>query len=85
MVLDFINHYITDRGYPPTLREIGSHMGIRSTNGVKDHLYALERKGYIERDERTARAIRLVPGRRREGGANGQSFEITPTRVEAGQ
>ncbi len=31
--LDFIRSSIEDRGYPPTLREIGEHMGIRSTNG----------------------------------------------------
>lgn len=36
------------RGCPPTLREIGEHMGIRSTNGVSDLLRALERKGWLE-------------------------------------
>ncbi|HQB44061.1 MAG TPA: repressor LexA, partial [Polyangiaceae bacterium] len=36
-VLDFIRESISERGYPPTLREIGAHMGIRSTNGVSDH------------------------------------------------
>jgi repressor LexA len=41
MVLDYIRQSITDRGYPPTLREIGARMGIRSTNGVNDHLRAL--------------------------------------------
>jgi repressor LexA len=60
MVLDFINHSITDRGYPPTLREIGSHMGIRSTNGVNDHLRALERKGYLKREDMKSRALRPV-------------------------
>lgn len=49
MVLDFIIDYISVFGYPPTLREIASHMKIRSTNGVVDHLHALERKGYIRR------------------------------------
>src|SRR5271170_1023569 len=42
MVLVFIRQSISDRGYPPTLREIGARMGIRSTNGVNDHLRALE-------------------------------------------
>ena len=41
-VLDFIQESIGTRGYPPTLREIGERMGIRSTNGVNDHLKALE-------------------------------------------
>lgn len=58
MVLDFITQSITDRGYPPTLREIGSHMGIRSTNGVNDHLRALERKGYLKREDMKSRALR---------------------------
>src|SRR5205823_12275201 len=49
---------ITKRGYPPTLREIGEHMGIRSTNGVNDHLKALEKKGYLEREDLKSRALR---------------------------
>ena len=58
MVLDFIRQSITDRGYPPTLREIGARMGIRSTNGVNDHLRALERKGYLTREDMKSRALR---------------------------
>ena len=60
MVLDFIRQSITDRGYPPTLREIGAKMGIRSTNGVNDHLRALERKGYLTREDMKSRALRPV-------------------------
>lgn len=58
MVLDFIRQSILDRGYPPTLREIGARMGIRSTNGVNDHLRALERKGYLTREDMKSRALR---------------------------
>ena len=58
MVLDFIKQSIVDRGYPPTLREIGARMGIRSTNGVNDHLRALERKGYLTREDMKSRALR---------------------------
>ncbi len=58
MVLDFIRSSIADRGYPPTLREIGAKMGIRSTNGVNDHLRALERKGYLTREDMKSRALR---------------------------
>jgi repressor LexA len=57
-VLAFIRESIVDRGYPPTLREIGAHMGIRSTNGVNDHLRALERKGYLSREDMKSRALR---------------------------
>lgn len=58
--LDFIRSSIVERGYPPTLREIGEHMGIRSTNGVNDHLRALERKGYLRREDMKSRALKLV-------------------------
>ena len=57
-VLDFIRESISARGYPPTIREIGANMGIRSTNGVNDHLQALERKGYLAREDLKSRAIR---------------------------
>jgi repressor LexA len=62
MILQFIRRSIRDRGYPPTLREIGAQMGIRSTNGVSDHLRALERKGYLRREDMKSRALRPVEG-----------------------
>ncbi len=55
-VLDFINAKIERDGYPPTIREIGAHLGIKSTNGVNDHLKALERKGWLQRTESKSRA-----------------------------
>jgi repressor LexA len=58
--LKYISDCLTDRGYPPTLREIGEHMGIKSTNGVNDHLKALERKGYLLREELKSRALRPI-------------------------
>jgi repressor LexA len=58
MVLEFIQTTIDTDGYPPTLREIGNFMGIRSTNGVNDHLRALERKGYLKREDMKSRALR---------------------------
>lgn len=59
-VLDFITLYIGENGYPPTIREIGAQMNIRSTNGVNDHLKALEKKGYIIKDDLKSRALRLT-------------------------
>ncbi len=59
-VLKYIRDSIVERGYPPTLREIGAHMGIRSTNGVNDHLRALERKGYLRREDMKSRALRPI-------------------------
>ena len=58
LILDYIVHACNENGYPPTIREIGAHFGIRSTNGVNDHLKALERKGYLLRGEAKSRAIR---------------------------
>lgn len=57
-ILDFITASITERGYPPTLREIGEHFGIKSTNGVNDHLKALEKKGHLRREDLKSRAMR---------------------------
>ena len=59
-ILDFITQSIDERGYPPTLREIGEHFGIRSTNGVNDHLRALEKKGHLQREDLKSRALRPV-------------------------
>ena len=59
-ILDFITRRIQDQGYPPTIREIGEEMGIRSTNGVNDHLKALERKGFLVREGLKSRALRPV-------------------------
>ncbi|MGZ6123813.1 MAG: transcriptional repressor LexA [Myxococcales bacterium] len=67
-ILSFIKKSIQDQGYPPTIREIGVHFGIRSTNGVNDHLKALERKGYLMRGELKSRALSVIEGGRSGGG-----------------
>lgn len=59
-ILDFISSSIVERGFPPTLREIGEHFNIRSTNGVNDHLKALEKKGHLRREDLKSRAMRPV-------------------------
>ena len=56
-VLRFIAAEIEERGYPPTIREIGEALGIASTNGVNDHLKALEKKGFLVRDPVKSRAL----------------------------
>src|SRR5580765_6018781 len=61
-ILAFIKKSIQEHGYPPTIREIGEHFGIRSTNGVNDHLKALERKGYLMRGELKSRALSIIDG-----------------------
>ena len=67
-ILSFIKKSIQDQGYPPTIREIGEHFGIRSTNGVNDHLKALERKGYLLRGELKSRALSVIEGGRSQAG-----------------
>lgn len=59
-VLEYIIEHIQRTGFPPTIREIGEELSIKSTNGVNDHLKALERKGYLLREDAKSRAIRPV-------------------------
>src|SRR3989337_43826 len=58
-VYEFIRDKIRNRGYGPTVREIGSQFGISSPNGVMCHLKALEKKGFITRESHMSRAIQL--------------------------
>jgi repressor LexA len=68
-VFDYIRSKILNRGYGPTVREIGEHLAIRSPNGVMCHLRALERKNMIKRDANKSRAIELTEPIRREANA----------------
>jgi len=61
-VLEFIRAETARRGFPPTIREIGAHFGLSSTGSVRDHLRALERKGYISRRSNLSRGIVLRAG-----------------------
>ena len=83
-ILNFIIENIREDGYPPTIAEIGGKFGIASTNGVNDHLLALEKKGYIERSSK-ARGIH-VTGKAAVGLYNNESG-MAPLlgRVAAGQ
>jgi repressor LexA len=58
-VYEFIRQKIRSRGYGPTVREIATHFGIASPNGVVCHLKALEKKGLIVREGHKSRAISL--------------------------
>jgi repressor LexA len=59
-VYEFIREKIRNRGYGPTVREIGGHFKINSPNGVVCHLKALEKKGLITRQPNMSRAIQLA-------------------------
>ena len=58
-VYEFIRDKIRNRGYGPTVREIGAEFDISSPNGVMCHLKALEKKGLISREPNMSRAITL--------------------------
>lgn len=57
-VIEAIRHWIRERGYPPTIRELGKHLGIKSLRGVTTHLDAIAKKGFLKREPR-ARSISL--------------------------
>jgi repressor LexA len=67
-VFDFIHDKITNRGYGPTVREIGDYFRISSPNGVMCHLKALEKKGLITREPNMSRAIQLTDAYKEERG-----------------
>lgn len=58
-ILEFIHVFTAENRYPPSIREIGSHFGMKSNNAVNDHLEALKRKECIRRsgDKHTSRSI----------------------------
>ncbi len=59
-VLEFIETRISERGQPPTIREIGTQFGISSTNGVRTHLTALIKKGFLKKQRLVSRGLELT-------------------------
>ncbi|MCB0742524.1 MAG: transcriptional repressor LexA [Ignavibacteriales bacterium] len=59
-ILKFINDFIETNGFPPSYREIGNHFNIASTFGVKRHLDALIKKGYLNIDSNSNRSLTLT-------------------------
>ena len=58
-VLEFIDAEVRQRGYPPSVREIGEAVGLSSSSTVHAHLAALQDKGYLRRDPTKPRAIEV--------------------------
>jgi repressor LexA len=58
-ILDFIATQLRDRGYPPSVREIGEAVGLTSSSTVHTHLTTLQRQGYLRRDPTKPRAIEV--------------------------
>ncbi|KGX87571.1 transcriptional repressor LexA [Pontibacillus litoralis] len=59
-ILDFIKERVLDKGYPPSVREIGEAVGLASSSTVHGHLARLEKKGFIRRDPTKPRAIEIL-------------------------
>jgi repressor LexA len=64
-LVDYLDGYITKRGYAPTLEEIGQHFGLSSLATIHKHLTNLEKKGLIRRKWNRSRALEVVPRERR--------------------
>ena len=59
-ILEVLEHYQDNVGYPPSIREIGREANISSTSVVNYYLDQLEEMGYIERDRKVSRGMRLI-------------------------
>jgi len=68
-ILDVIAETVRERGYPPTVREIGEAVGLTSSSSVHAQLANLERAGYLRKDPTKPRAMTLATGARAEGTA----------------
>lgn len=60
VVLEFVGEYSQEKGFPPTLREIGEGTDVPNISAVRGHIAALEKKGYITKEADKARSIRIV-------------------------
>lgn len=59
-VLDFVRWYLKAKGWPPTRREISDHFGWKAHNAAAQHLWLIERKGYLRIVSNTARGIEIL-------------------------
>jgi len=63
-ILDFVNEYVSENGFPPSVREIGRRFGIYPAT-VQDHISALERKGYLQKKRFQSRTLSVPASSRR--------------------
>lgn len=87
-VLEVIRASVTERGYPPSIREIGDAVGLTSTSSVAHQLRTLEKKGFLRRDPNRPRAVDVrLPGengRPDEVASTGDSPTVEPAARDAG-
>ncbi|HYL60201.1 MAG TPA: transcriptional repressor LexA, partial [Candidatus Acidoferrales bacterium] len=60
-LIDYLNNYIAEHGYAPTLAEVGAYFGLSSLATVHKHLHNLEQKGFIKRVHNHSRALEVEP------------------------
>jgi len=77
-ILNLIEKFIVERGYPPSVREIGKEIGLRSPATVQSHLNKLKVKGYIKRDPFKPRAIEVTYPSPKHKGIMGRKFFPVP-------
>ena len=71
-ILKFIEKKIKEDGYPPSVREIGKAVGLSSTATVHGYLAKLREKGYIKKEDKKGRTLKLLKG------GNGEPVDNTP-------
>ena len=71
-ILKFIEKKISEDGYPPSVREIGKAVGLSSTATVHGYLAKLREKGYIKKEDKKGRTLKLLKG------GNGEPVDSTP-------
>lgn len=81
MIFEFIKEQQLAKGYPPSVREICSAVGLKSTSTVHSHLNKLEKLGYIRRDPTKPRAIEILNNNNNDNDVLGINQEIIPIPV----
>ena len=72
-ILRFIEKQVKQKGYPPSVREIGKAVDLKSTATVHGYLNQLEKKGYIKKEQQKGRTLKLL-----KGGVMDDQQEFTP-------
>jgi repressor LexA len=80
-VLEVVEQYMEEHGYPPTVREIGEAIGLTSPSTVHAHLKALEQSGALRRDATKPRAIDLGERRREREARRPEPIELPGVRM----
>lgn len=83
-IYDFICEYTESHGYPPSVREIGSAVGLASPSTVHMHLKVLEERGYIKRDSKKPRTIEVTASDQKERAADAGNLVSVVENATAG-